>query len=367
MLQKINNIDPPIHLLLKNKKVLKSLVNEASIAQFIKDLSILINSSVPLVKSLKVLANQQKNKELKNIINNLADSIHGGMPLSTSLMKYSKTFDSLFINMVKAGEMSSNLGEVLERIAKYKEKELKFKQKIKSILIYPLIVITISIVIISLLFLFIIPKFESVFTNIINPDSLPFPTKIIISISHSLSESCIILGGILGVFLLLVIFFKKNNKDRILLKIPFIGNLIKDINISLFSRILGTLITNGVPLIEAVKGSKNVINNSVIKNNISKIDQGIAEGETLSNLLASNGQFPEIAISLIHMGEETGTLSKMLLEIANKFDEEIELKLERFTSILEPLMTLFLAIIIGFIVIALFLPIINVMNNIITF
>lgn len=366
MVKKIDNIDSPLYLLFK-KKIIQSSISEASITRFTKDLSTLVNSSVPLLKSLQVLAKQQKNKDLKRVMSNLADSIHGGMAFSTSLMNYPKLFDPLFINMIKAGEISSNLGLILDRIARYKEQQLAFKQKIKSALIYPLIVITTSIVIILLLFLFIIPKFESVFTNIINIKALPFITKIIINISHYLLETCVLIGSIVGIFLLLSFFLKRNIKDSILLKTPFLGNLIKDINIALFSRILGTLIINGIPLIEAVKESKNVINNSVIKRTLSKIDQGIADGETLSNLLASNPQFPEIVISLIYVGEETGTLSKMLLEIANKFDEDIKLKLERFTSILEPLMTLFLAIIIGSIVGALFLPIINVMNNIVTF
>lgn len=361
-----STINPPLHLLLKKNKVREHSVNERMIVRFIKDLSMLINSAVPLVKSLEVLARQQKDKAFSSLVNNLALSVHSGMALSTSLMRYPKIFDMLFINMVRAGEASCNLGEVLERIAKYKEKELKLRKKIKSIMLYPSIVISIAALIVSLLFLFIIPKFESVFSTTLNETTLPWATRIIICISRSFQEISIFLIITMVIIFLITKLVKKETRDKFILRIPVVGGVIRNINTALFSRILGTLIVNGVPLIEALKMSENVATNYSIRNNLKKSRKHVEDGETLSDTLASQGKFPEIITGMIHVGEETGTLSHMLLEIANKLEEDIELELGTLTSILEPLMTLLLAVIIGSIVIALFLPVVNVMNNIIT-
>ncbi len=360
-----SSIEPPLHLLLKKNKSPRHSINETIIVRFIKDLSMLINASVPLVKSLEVLARQQKDKAFGTLINNLAISVHSGMPFSTSLTQYPKVFDILFINMVKAGEASCNLGEILERIAKYKEKELKLRKKIKSIMLYPCIVITIATLIVSLLFLFIIPKFESVFSTTLNETTLPWATHIIISISRGFQEISISLIAITITIFLILKFMKKEIRDKFILKIPITGGVVKNINIALFSRILGTLIVNGVPLIKALEVSENVASNHAIRNNLKKSRKHIEEGEDLSNTLKTHGNFPEIITGMIHIGEETGTLSHVLLEIANKLEDDIELTLESLTSTLEPLITLLLAVIIGSIVIALFLPIVNVMNNII--
>lgn len=365
---KISNINAPINLLIKNNFFLKNRsIDEIQITQFVKDLAILMNAAVPLFKALKILSNQQKNSYFKIIIKNLADLVHSGIPFSSSLLKYPQIFDTFFVHMIKAGEASSDLNIALETIAKYKEREIKLKKKLKTIMIYPSIVIGISIIILSLLFLFLIPKFEIVFNNIIDLNSIPFSTKIIISISHLFTTIILWVICFIALSFCLIKIIKKSIKDNLLLKIPFIGNIIRDINISLFSRILGVLINNAIPLSEALKISQNIIKNDIIRNTISHIHQGIREGETLSFLLEKEGKFSEIAISLIHIGEETGTLSKMLLEIANKFDDTIEAKLEKLTAYCEPLIILILAVIIGLVVISLFLPLIDIMNNIVTF
>lgn len=360
-------IESPFHSLLKRKKRREHSISQVAVVRFIKDLSTLINAAVPLVKSLEVLARQQKDKAFGVLVNNLAISVHSGVPFSTSLMKYPKVFDVLFISMVKAGEASCSLGEVLQRIAIHKENELKLKKKIQSIMIYPLIVIGIALLIVLLLFLFIIPKFESVFNTALNETVLPLATRIIISVSHSFQEIAVSLMIVLIIVFSIVKFMKKGIKDSMILKISVIGNIIRDINIALFSRILGTLIANGVPLLEALKVSENIPTNYTIKSSLKETRKKVEDGETLSTSLQSESNFPEMVIGMIHVGEETGTLSNMLLEIANKLDEDIKLALEGLTSILEPMMTLLLALIIGSIVIALFLPIVNVMNNIVSF
>ncbi|PWU05284.1 MAG: hypothetical protein C5B43_03615 [Verrucomicrobia bacterium] len=367
MFEKPYIIESPLRLFTKNKKLLKNSVNPNLIAQFTHDLAILLKSSIPLVQSLEILANQQINPIFQNIIKNITLCVHQGMPFSKSLMKYPTLFDPFFINMIKAGEASSNLIAALDYTAKYKNNEIKLKRKLKTIMIYPTIIIMLSLIITILLFLFIIPKFELIFNKNIGINTIPFTTQLIFKISNHFIK--IITLFTLSLFLILLSFklLNKNTVDNFLLKIPLLGTTIKDINISLFSRILGILLTNGVSMLEALKISQSIIQNSGIQNTISHLSQGILEGNSLSNLLAKENQFSEFIISLIHIGEETGTLSKMLLEIANKLDADIEIKLDSFTSLLEPLLTLCLAFFVGTIVISLFLPLVDIMKNLSAF
>lgn len=354
-------------LLFQKKQMTKYPVSESTIVRFVKDLSTLINAAVPLVKSLEVLSKQQKDEKFALIIKTLADSVYSGMPFSISLLRFSKVFDTFFISMVKAGESSCNLGEILVRIAKHKEKELKLRKKIRSIMIYPVIVMSIATLIVSLLFLFIIPKFESVFSTTLGEAAIPLATRMIIAVSHGFQEiSLFLLVVMVGLFLTIKLI-KKGIKDKLILKVPIVGNVVRDVNVALFSRILGTLLTNGVPLIQALKISENIATNDAVSKSLKNARKKIENGEALSQALENEKQVPELMRSLIHVGEETGTLSNMLLEVSNKLEDDLELTLESLTSVLEPLMTLLLAVIIGSIVIALFLPIVNVMNNIVTF
>lgn len=356
----------PFHLLLKRKKV-ECRMGEEGVVRFIKDLSILVNAAVPLVKSLEVLAKQQRDKMFSTVVGNLAKSVHSGLPLSTSLMMYPRIFDVLLVSMVSAGEASCSLGEVLERIARHRERGLKLKKKVRSIMIYPSIVIGFAMLIISLLFLFIIPKFESVFATALNGTSLPLVTRMIIGASHSFQEIFIFLGIVMVMSFFGIKLMRKEFKDGIILRIPICGDVIRDVNIALFSRILGTLLTNGVQLIEALKVSAGVTNNWAIKESLKKVRNEVEDGEALFNAIQAEGIFPELVVGMIQVGEETGTLSKMLLEVANKLEDDIEQAVGRLTAMLEPLMTVLLAVIIGSIVIALFLPIVNVMNNVVSF
>lgn len=357
-------IESPMHLIFKRSRVLKYSVKEEVVVRFIKDLAVLIKASVPLVKSLDVLARQQRDRNFNSIVRNLARSVDSGISFSNSLKRYPSLFDMLLISMISAGEASCSLGEVLGRIARHKEKELQLRKKIKSIMIYPCIVIFIATLIVSFLFLFIIPKFESVFSSAFNGSELPWATRLIIAGSHSFRELSILLLVILVGLFLIIKFVEKRVKDKMILKLPLVGYVIRDINIALFSRMLGTLLANGVPLTESLKISENIATNYAIKNSLMRTRKQVEDGELLSNTIESEAVFPGMAIGMIHVGEETGTLSDMLLEVASKLEDDIEQAIERMTSILEPLMTLLLAVIIGSIVIALFLPIVNVMNSI---
>lgn len=359
-------VESPFHLLFRKRRG-GSSVSEGVVVRFIKDLSILVNAGVPLVKSLEVLARQQRDEVFGVIVRDLSLSVYSGMALSVSLMKYPRLFDVLFVSMVRAGEVSCNLGEVLERIARHREKEMRLRKKIKSIMIYPLVVVSIATIIVSLLFLFIIPKFETVFSTAFSETVLPLSTRMIILVSHLFQEISIFLIVAMVILFLIVRFMKKGAKDKMILKIPIIGSVVKDVNVALFSRILGTLTGNGVPLIEALRVSENVATNQAIRSSLKKVRGEVEDGEALSSVIQSEGLFSELVMGMIQVGEETATLSSMMLEVANKLEEDIELAIQGLTSLLEPLMTLMLAVVIGSIVIALFLPIVNVMNNIMAF
>lgn len=357
----------PFEVWLSNKTINKKTVDRQIILNFIKDLSILMNASVPLVRGLEVLARQQKDREFGVIVGNLACLVHSGLSFSGALMKYMHVFDKLLISVIRAGEMSSQFGEVLERIAKQRDKELKLQKKVRSIMIYPTIVAILSILIVGLLFLFILPKFEVIFSLTFKDTVLPFMTRVIMGLSHSFQQWLIffILGLVVGIFLIKVI--GNHFKDRWVLRIPMIGGVIKTVDIAIFSRICGILLSNGVSLVEVLVLSEGVIKNSVIKASIQKMHGDIENGELLSKVFEKTRYFPEMAISMFRVGEETGTLATMFMEIANKLEEDVELALNNLTAYLEPLMTLLLAVIIGSIVIALFLPIMSIMDKMAVF
>lgn len=360
-------IEKPQGLLFESSIVNKCTVDRALVVQFIRDLSTLINAAVPLVKSLEVLARQQRDKNFGGVVRSLGESVHSGVAFSVSLMRYPKIFDTFFISMIRAGEVACNLGEVLLRVARHKEKELRLRKRVRSMMIYPMIVMSIAALIVSLLFLFIIPKFESVFSMTLSEGALPLVTRMIIGMSHCFQEVAIFVLIIIVGIVVLFRFIKKGKKDWLIFRLPLVGRVVRGINIALFSRILGTLLSNGVPLIEALKVGENIVTSDVMRGCLKKARSEIENGEGVSEALGNGGHFPEMVLGMICVGEETGTLSNMLLESANKLEEDVELTVEGMMAVLEPAMTVLLAVVIGAIVIALFLPIVNIMNSMTTF
>lgn len=335
---------------------------------FTRQLATLIDAGLPLLRGLTVLSKQEPDLVLKGVIINLAESVQGGGTFSESLAGHPKIFNKLYVNMVKAGELGGVLELVLLRLAEFQEKAQKIKNKVVAAMFYPIIVLVIAIVILAFLLVFIVPKFEAIFADMLGGKPLPALTQFVIGASNMVKNNSL---GILGVIVGLVILYKVVGKtkqgqtviDNVKLKAPLFGDLTRKSSISRFSRTLGTLVTSGVPILQALNITRETAGNSVIANAITKVHDSVKEGESIVNPLEASGVFPPMVISMIDVGEETGQLPEMLLKVAEVYDDEVDNSVAGLTSLLEPIMIVFLAVVVGTIVIALFLPLISIITG----
>lgn len=345
-------------------------VNAKSLMIFTRQLATLIEAGLPLMRGLTVLAKQEPNKVLKSTITNLSDSVQSGNTFSESLAGHPKIFSKLFINMVKAGELGGVLEIVLQRLAEYQEKANKLKNKIIAAMVYPTIVMVISIGIVIFLLTFIVPKFEKIFTDMLgSADALPGLTKFVVALSRGIANNAIweILGIGLLVFGYIVLKSSKFGKriiDTIKLKMPLFGSLQQKSAISRFSRTLGTLVTSGVPILQALNITKETADNIVLEDAIEKIHNAVKEGESIVAPMEASKMFPPMVISMVDVGEETGQLPEMLVKVAEVYDDEVDNAVEALTSVLEPIMIVMLAGVVGTIVAALFLPLIKIISDV---
>ena len=335
---------------------------------FTRQLATLIDSGLPLLRSLNVLAKQERNTVLKNTINKLGDAVQGGNTFSDALALHPRIFNDLYINMVKAGEVGGVLELVLGRLAEFQEKAAKIKNKVVAAMVYPLIVMTMAFAIMAFLLVFIVPKFEAVFHDMLGNQPLPVVTTFVINVSKLLQNHWLV---IIGVVIAVVAGYKFLNRtaygrsgiDRVKLSLPLFGDLIRKTAISRFSRTLGTLVTSGVPILQALNITRETAGNAVIAGAISRVHDSVKEGESIVQPLEASRAFPPMVISLIDVGEETGQLPEMLLKIAEVYDDEVDNAVAALTSMLEPIMIVFLAVIVGTIVLALFTPLISIITG----
>jgi len=335
---------------------------------FTRQLATLIDAGLPLLRGLNVLAKQEKDPVLKGTINHLADAVQGGSTFSESLAQHPKIFNKLYINMVKAGELGGVLELVLNRLAEFQEKAQKIKNKVVSAMFYPIIVLFIAIAIMGFLLVFIVPKFEQIFHDMLGGKPLPGLTVFVINTSNLLKNHILIVLGVVAAIAIGYNLFASTAMgrvvlDRVKLKMPLFGDLIRKSAISRFSRTLGTLVTSGVPILQALNITRETAGNSVIGDAIGKVHDSVKEGESIVHPLEASGVFPPMVISMIDVGEETGQLPEMLLKIAEVYDDEVDNAVAGLTSLLEPIMIVFLAVIVGTIVIALFLPLISIIQT----
>ncbi|MBT8045191.1 MAG: type II secretion system F family protein [Verrucomicrobiae bacterium] len=340
---------------------------------FTRQLATLIDSGLPLLRGLTVLGKQEPNPVLRTTVNSLADSVQTGATFSESLSQHPRIFNKLYVNMVKAGELGGVLEVVLTRLAEYMEKAHKLKNKIVSAMVYPVIVLFIAVAILVFLMLVIVPKFKEMFTE--QGGDLPLISRIVFGASENMLKSSFILPNIVWVFLIgagLFVLYKawsatKGGRaaiDAIKLKIPVFGDLTKKSAISRFSRTLGTLVTSGVPILQALTITRDTAGNVVVSKAIDQVHEAVKEGESIVAPLQASGIFPAMVISMVDVGEETGQLPEMLLKIADVYDDEVDNAVTALTSILEPIMIVFLALVVGTIVFALFLPLIKMIQNV---
>ena len=335
---------------------------------FTRQLATLIDSGLPLLRGLNVLAKQERDTVLRNTINKLADGVQGGSTFSESLAQHPLIFNHLYVNMVKAGEVGGVLELVLRRLAEFQEKAQKIKNKVVAAMVYPIIVMTMAIAIMTFLLVFIVPKFEAIFHDMLGDKPLPAITLFVIGVSNFVKNDGLVL---LGLLIAAVAAYKliartragRSIIDRFKLRVPLFGDLIRKTAISRFSRTLGTLVTSGVPILQALNITRETAGNMVIAGAISQVHDSVKEGESIVQPLEASGAFPPMAISMIDVGEETGQLPEMLLKIADVYDDETDNSVAALTSMLEPIMIVFLALVVGTIVIALFMPLISIISG----
>ena len=339
---------------------------------FTRQLATLIDSGLPLLRSLTVLEKQEPNPVLKATVSSLAENVQGGSTFSESLAQHPKIFNKLYVNMVKAGELGGVLEIVLNRLAEYQEKAQKLKNKIVSAMVYPVIVMFIAVAILVFLMIFIVPKFKEMFAN--TDQELPLISKIVFGTSEFFLARPLFVPNVVFVFIMafvLGILFNMWGRtkggrvvvDNMKLRMPVLGDIQRKSAVSRFSRTLGTLVTSGVPILQALNITRDTAGNVVISNAIEKVHEAVKEGETIVTPLQASGVFPNMVISMVDVGEETGQLPEMLLKVADVYDDEVDNAVTALTSILEPIMIVILALIVGSVVFALFLPLIKMIST----
>jgi type IV pilus assembly protein PilC len=342
-------------------------VTNKQLCLFTRQLSTLQDAGLPLVRSLKILEAQMKPCKLKDVLAEVAEDVEGGSTFSEALAKHPKAFDRLYVNMVRAGEAGGVLDTILERLADFKEKAQRMKRRVVGAMIYPCAVITIAGGILILIMNFIVPRFKDIFKDF--GAELPTVTKVLIGTADWLQHNLfVILLVPVGIFVGLKLL-KQNRAgryflDNVKLHLPIFGGLISKSTVSSFTRTLGTLIASGVPILEALNIVRDTTGNEVIARAIGKVHDSIREGDTIAEPLRASGVVDEVVVNMIDVGEETGDLDKMLVKIADTYDDEVDSMVAGMMSLLEPLIILCLGGAVAFIVISLFLPLVQLMQSV---
>lgn len=344
----------------KELRLFAEKVTQKDIVVFTRQFSVMINAGLPLVQCLNLLASQSENKTFGKSINEIRKSVEAGDTFSDALRKQPKIFDTLYSNMIEAGEIGGILDKILVRLANYMEKAMKLKAKVKSALVYPTSIVVIAIVVVAFLMIFVIPTFAQMFTDL--GGTLPGPTRLVMAISGIFQHYTHVMIGAIIVFVIIFKRFYNTEKGRIIidtlvLKLPVFGPLIRKVAVAKFTRTLSTLISSGVPIIQGLDITARTAGQKVIENAILDTIDSIKEGQTIAAPLGRSKVFPPMVVQMIDVGEETGALDTMLEKIADFYDDEVDTAVEALTSLLEPILMCFLGVVIGFIVIAMYLPI----------
>ena len=343
-------------------------VKEKILTIFTRQLAQLTSAGLPLLTGLKVLQKQEKDATLRRVLGEMSEVIEGGGTFSEGLAQHPKVFNKLFVSMVKAGELGGVLEVVLDRLAMFMEKAMKIKGKVKAAMFYPIAVLVVAVVIMGILLVFVIPKFKDVFADMLGKDGLPDFTEFVLSISDTVRLNA--MGTTCGIFACFFTFamigrtnFGRYILDKMSLVFPVIGPVVERVAIARFARTLGTLINSGVPILQALNIVKDTSGNVVVSRAVQDVHDSVKEGETIVAPLDASRVFPPMVISMVDVGEKTGDMPQMLEKIADTYDEEVDRAVESLTSLIEPIMIVILAIIVGGIVIAMFLPLIVMIES----
>ncbi len=337
-----------------------SKVKDRDMAIFTRQFSTMIDAGLPLVQCLNILAAQSESKNLRGVTSSVARTVEDGATLADSLRKHPRTFDDLFTNMVEVGETGGILDVVLQRLAAYIEKAAALKRKVKSAMVYPASIIGVAFMVIVFMLTFVIPTFAAMFKDM--GAELPLPTRVVIWLSDFVrSYILLIIAGLVGcVFALRSYYRTENGKstiDALLLKVPIFGMLIRKVAVARFTRTLGTLVQSGVPILEGLRITATTAGNKVVEKAVLQCRTSVTEGKTLAEPLKGSGVFPPMVTQMISVGEQTGSLDAMLNKIADFYDDEVDTAVNTLTSLLEPMMIVFLGGAVGGLVVAMYLPI----------
>jgi type IV pilus assembly protein PilC len=344
-------------------------VPRKQLVAFTRQLSTLQDAGLPILRSLQILEQQCKPGLLKAIIGGVADEVEGGGTLSDAMANYPKAFDKLYVNMINAGEAGGVLDIILSRLADFMEKAAKLKKKVIGAMIYPAVVISIAVGIVSMIMIFVIPKFEQIFKDF--KTDLPGITQVLLAVSRWFANDygwAYVLFAPIGIMLIIkLVRISEGGKyavDMVKLKIPILGGILAKTAIARFTRTLGTLISAGVPILDAINITKETCGNEVFSKALLKVHDAIREGESMADPLRATKICDAIVVNMVDVGEETGDLDKMLIKIADNYDNDVDVLVGSLISILEPVMVVVLGLIVGFIVIALFAPMISLIQSV---
>ena len=339
---------------------IKKKIKVDDLVVFARQLATMIDAGIPLVQGLDILSEQIEHKEFRNIVSRVRNDVETGSTLSEAIGRHPKVFSQLFVNMVRAGESSGMLDDIMDRLAGYLEKSSALQRKISSALVYPAVVICMAFLITLILLLKVIPTFKEIFAGF--GAKLPTPTLVLIIISDTLRSYFLLLSGVAVVLGFLISRYVRTEKgrlkyDQLMLDLPVFGILFKKVAVSKFTRTLSTLIKSGVSILAALEIVGRTAGNKVVENAVTDVRASIREGENIATPLAKSGVFPPMVVRMISVGEQTGELEKMLEKISDFYDEQVDSAVAGLTSMIEPLIIAFLGIVIGSIVIAMFMPI----------
>src|SRR5437868_510981 len=350
-------------------KVGREKVKHKDLALFTRQFSVMLDAGLPLVQCLEILGQQQENKTFQKIIFQVRSDVEAGMTLADSMAKHPRVFESLYTNMVAAGETGGILDIILQRLSTYLEKMVKLKSDVKSALVYPIAVIIISIIVISIIMIVVIPAFKNIFEGLLGPgEKLPWLTEVVVSMSSFLAGFWWLIGIVVAIFVFSMKAWYKTDKgqhfiDGLTLRLPIIGQILRKIAVARFSRTLSTLLSSGVPILESLDITARTSGNVIVSAAIQKVRVGIEQGQTFVEPLKASGVFPIMVSQMIGVGEQTGALDAMLSKIADFYEQEVDAAIANLLSLMEPAMIMFLGVTIGTIVIAMYLPLFSLIGK----
>ncbi|MEI7435733.1 MAG: type II secretion system F family protein [bacterium] len=343
-------------------------VKSKQLAIFTRQLATLVDAGLPLLRGLHVLQRQEQHPALRRAVTGMAESVESGSTFAEAMAQHPRVFSMFFVNMVKAGEVSGALHTVLSRLAEFLEKSERIKNKVRGAMVYPIVVGCVAVLIVSVLMVVVVPKFDEIFKDLLAGAPMPALTMAVVGFSKLMMHqgwiAVIVVGA--GVFLWKLFARTPTGKvllDNIKLRLPVFGSLVRRTAIANFTRTLGTLLTGGVPILQALHIVRDVTTNAVLAKAINQVHDSVKEGETIVTPMEASHVFPGMVVSMIQVGEETGALPEMLMKIAATYDDEVDAAVEGLTSIIEPIMIILLAGVVGTIVIAMFLPMISIIGK----